>query len=132
MISAIHHIGIAVHDLEEARHFWGEVLGLEEVARPKAIEKYTSAWYQIGDAQFHVVENKEFVAPKGELIPHIAVAVRREAFDGVAERVREAGVRIGFGPAAGLDGLYRLVVDDATGNRVEITAVEDEATSSGV
>ena len=95
MIHAIHHIGIAVHDLEAAKRFWGGALGLEEVKRPKAIEKYTSAWYQVGGAQLHVIENKDFVPPKGELIPHVAVAVKREEFDAVVERVRRAGFDFG-------------------------------------
>ncbi len=129
MIRACHHIGIAVHDLEAAKRFWGDALGLEELERPKAIRHFTSAWYQLGVSELHVFQNEDFVPSTDDLAPHLAVAVRNEDFEAVVERVRKAGFEFGFGPAEGPDGILRAVTSDPTGNRVEITVGELRQTS---
>ena len=50
-ITACHHIAVCVHDIDEARHFYGELLALVELERPPEIAKhFRSAWYQIGSA----------------------------------------------------------------------------------
>ena len=129
MIRACHHIAIAVKDLAAAKRFWGEALGLEELKRPKEIEHFTSAWYQLGISELHVVENADFEPLQGPLAPHIAVAVREDDFEAAVARVREAGFEFGFGPAHGPDGILRAVTQDPTGNTVEITVAELRQTS---
>lgn len=128
-LRACHHIGVAVHDLPTARHFWGEALGLEELERPPEIQHFPSVWYRLGITELHVVENKEFVPNRDQLAPHIAMAVRPEDLEAVVERVKAAGYAFLFGPAKGPDGILRAVVDDPTGNRIELTTGEMRRTS---
>lgn len=71
------HTAILVSDLEQAEHFYGQVLGLSKVERTL---NYPGAWYQIGNFQIHLI-----VAPtaptdlqnpeKWGRNPHIAFAV---------------------------------------------------------
>lgn len=46
------HVSMLVSDLEEARHFYGTVLGLTEVERPLS---FPGTWYQLGDFQLHLI-----------------------------------------------------------------------------
>ena len=52
----IHHIQIFVpREAEEAsKHFYSEVMGLEEITKPAAFGKHGGAWYQHGPNQLHL------------------------------------------------------------------------------
>lgn len=50
---SIHHVSLAVTDLERAKNFYGEILGLEEIERPPF--DFQGAWYQIGNQQLHLI-----------------------------------------------------------------------------
>ena len=49
----IHHISLSVTDLEQSGHFYGAILGLEEINRPDF--DFPGAWYKIGDQQLHLI-----------------------------------------------------------------------------
>ena len=110
-----------MHDIDVARPFYGEVLGLEEVPRPAEIaERFRSAWYRIGSAELHVVENPEFSPLDSPLGPHLAVVT--DDFQATVARVEAMGQPFRFGPGEGPDGVLRAVVTDPTGNVFEITS----------
>lgn len=54
---SIHHVSLAVTDLEKAKEFYGEVLGLQEIKRPPF--DFPGAWYQIGNQQLHLIVNED-------------------------------------------------------------------------
>jgi catechol 2,3-dioxygenase-like lactoylglutathione lyase family enzyme len=119
-ITACHHMAICAHDIDAARHFYGEVLSLRELERPPEIaSKFRSAWYQIGSAELHVVENKAFEPLDSPLAPHIAVVTND--FPALTAQIEERGGSFKFGPGKGPDGIQRAVIADPTGNTVEIT-----------
>lgn len=120
-ITGCHHLAVCVHDIDEARRFYGEILLLEEVERPPEIAaKFRSAWYRIGPSELHVVENTAFQPLDSPLAPHIAVVTND--FDALTDQVVERGGEFRFGPGPGPDGIRRAVIADPTGNTVEITA----------
>lgn len=44
---------------EEARKFYGDILGLEEIEKPTQLRKNGGLWYKIGDIQLHLgIEEK--------------------------------------------------------------------------
>lgn len=119
-ITACHHLAICAHDIDAARAFYGELLGLEELERPPEIAKnFRSAWYRLGISEMHVVENPDFEPLDSPLGPHIAVVT--SDFDAFTQAVAERGGKFRFGPAAGPDGVLRAIVKDPTGNTIEIT-----------
>lgn len=71
------HTAVLVSDLEQAEHFYSNILRLSKVERTL---KYPGAWYQVGDFQIHLI-----VAPttptepqnpeKWGRNPHIALSV---------------------------------------------------------
>ncbi len=118
-IIGLQHLAINVNDLDAARAFYGEVLGLAELPRPAAVaEQFRSIWYLLGNAELHVVENPDFKPLKSPLGPHFAISC--DDFTRVCERIAAQWDDVLFGPAKGMDGIGRLVVRDPTGNMVEV------------
>jgi catechol 2,3-dioxygenase-like lactoylglutathione lyase family enzyme len=119
-IDACHHVAVVVRDAAAARAFYGETLGLEELARPAEVaEKFAGAWYRLGASELHVFEQPDFEPPAGAIGPHIAF--HTADFDATVEQLRGRGCAFAFGPGRGTDGIARAIVRDPTGNVVEIT-----------
>ena len=53
----LHHVSFASKDLSASRAFFGGVLGLQEIERPSF--GFSGAWYQLGDQQLHIIENRD-------------------------------------------------------------------------
>ncbi|TYS68278.1 glyoxalase [Sutcliffiella horikoshii] len=56
-ISDLHHVSLAVNNIVKAKHFYGTLLGFPELKRPDF--DFPGAWYQVGNAQLHLIENKQ-------------------------------------------------------------------------
>jgi len=52
-----HHVSLSVTDIEKSKHFYGTVLGFPEIERPDF--DFPGAWYQVGTAQLHLIQNSE-------------------------------------------------------------------------
>ncbi|MCG1022919.1 VOC family protein [Sutcliffiella horikoshii] len=63
-ISDMHHVSLAVKDVKEAKHFYGTLLGLPELERPDF--DFPGAWYQVGNSQLHLIQNKQAETLRGE------------------------------------------------------------------
>jgi methylmalonyl-CoA/ethylmalonyl-CoA epimerase len=100
MIRKIHHLAIAVSDLEEAAGHFGAVLGLEEVHREVVAEqKVRTVSFRVGESTIELVCPTEpespvgkFIAAKGEGIHHIAVEV--EDIESELRAMKEKGVKL--------------------------------------
>lgn len=54
LVSGFHHVSLAVTDLERARRFYRDVLGLAELARPAF--DFAGAWFDLGEGrQLHLI-----------------------------------------------------------------------------
>lgn len=98
---------------EDARAFYGRLLGLREIEKPKALQESGGLWYEVADVQLHVgVE--EPVAP----------SKRHPAFDvedakGVRRYLEAAGVRTR--DERDIPGVvHRFSLFDPFGNRIEL------------
>lgn len=52
MKSYLHHILVAVDDLDRSRHFYSKVLELEEIERPPF--NFPGLWFRFGEAEQHL------------------------------------------------------------------------------
>lgn len=97
---------------EEARAFYGGLLGLEEIEKPRELRERGGLWFNVADIQLHVgVE--ETVAPSKR---HPAFEV--EGIEGVRKYLEQNGVRTRDEPR--LPGVARFFFFDPFGNRIEL------------
>jgi glyoxylase I family protein len=113
-----HHVSFCVTDLERARRFYGDVLGLAEIPRPDL--GLPGAWYRVGDTELHLI-----VAPAGAdtgtppqrlspLADHAAFAI--PDYDEAVAHLHAAGVPV-FGTRSELGQLW---VQDPDGHVLEL------------
>jgi len=96
----IEHIGIAVDNLEEARTYYEEVLGLECYGIEEVPDqKVKTAFYQVGETKIELLESTDpegpigkYVAKKGPGIHHLAFAV--DDAGKALQEAEEKGVRL--------------------------------------
>ena len=120
MIDGIDHVAVAAPpgSEEEARRFYGGVLGLEELPKPETQTKYGGAWFACGGQQLHIGIEPEF-APAHRAHPAFSVD-GAERLAAVAARLTAAGVAVAWDQE--LPGTSRFYASDPWGNRLEFTA----------
>jgi glyoxylase I family protein len=124
--TGIHHVSLIVTDLERAKHFYGRVIGFEEIERPNFDTR--GAWYQIGNTQLHLIVYQEGRTLRGTIEldssdGHFAIRVKDiEAF---IKRMEDHNVSMLTIPsnAAGWTQVY---VSDPDGNLIEFNYHPDE------
>ncbi len=100
----------------EARRFYGEVLGLLELAKPEPLRRRGGVWFALGpEHQLHVGIQQPF-APS--LKAHPALRVAGGTLDGLAARLSSAGSDVVWDEA--LPGSRRFYTADPWGNRLEL------------
>jgi glyoxylase I family protein len=57
-IRSLDHASMYVKDVEKSRYFYGQVLGMQEVARPSSF-KFPGAWFRKGNAEIHLIGEDE-------------------------------------------------------------------------
>ena len=102
----------------EARRFYGELLGLDELPKPEVLAGRGGAWFTCGPQQLHVGIAEDFAAARKA---HPALRVTDVAeLERLAERLEYAGVEVRWDQD--LAGARRFYADDPWGNRVELMA----------
>ena len=117
MLLGIDHVQVAAPagSEDEARRFYGELLGLPELAKPPALQARGGVWFACGAHQLHVGISEPF-APADKA--HPALQVRLAELDGLAARLTEAGAPVRWDDA--IPGTRRFYTADPWGNRIEL------------
>lgn len=102
---------------DEARRFFGEVLGLREIEKPSSLAARGGAWFEAGNQQIHVGVEERF-APASKA--HPALLVEPSRLDDVATRLAQEGAPVTWDNE--LAPLRRFYTADPWGNRVELIA----------
>jgi catechol 2,3-dioxygenase-like lactoylglutathione lyase family enzyme len=98
---------------EEARSFYGGLLGMEELPKPEAIRGRGGCWFRAGAQELHVGVEDPF-APARKAHPGLVVS------DLEAIRARLAAAGAAFAEDTNIAGVDRLFVSDPFGNRLEL------------
>jgi catechol 2,3-dioxygenase-like lactoylglutathione lyase family enzyme len=101
----------------EARRFYGDVLGLPEVAKPRSLEGRGGVWFSLGKQQLHIGVEEPFSPARKA---HPALRVEPTELDALAKRLASAGARVAWDDL--LPGVRRFYTEDPWGNRVELLA----------
>lgn len=105
----------------DARHFYGELLGLQEVNKPEALRARGGAWFAVGPQQLHVGVEERFIPARKA---HPALRIARERLDELAGRLQGSGARVVWDEV--LPGVRRFFTEDPWGNRLELSADRDQ------
>ena len=108
---------------DDARRFYGRLLGLEELDRPARLAVRGGVWFRLGADELHVGVADDFTpATKA----HPALRVRSiEALEEVAARLRDAGVDVTWADPHEIPGTSRFHLRDPWGNRLELVVREN-------
>jgi glyoxylase I family protein len=122
-IESLHHVAVCVTDIDRAKQFYGEVLGLKELPRPPF--DFGGAWYALGDAQeLHLIvhpptltmrRTTDIDAKDGHL------AIRVSSYQETLEHLRRHGIECLDRPR-NLTPWPQIYVTDPDGNVIEFNA----------
>ncbi|MDA1000024.1 MAG: VOC family protein, partial [bacterium] len=120
MLEGMHHISVAVDDLEEARDFYAGLLELAEIERPPLPNP--GYWFQAGACQLHLTERPP--EARGGVVPGTGAGETHFAFaakdvEPVKRRLETAGVEVRDGINSAI-GLRQLFFRDPSRNLVEV------------
>jgi catechol 2,3-dioxygenase-like lactoylglutathione lyase family enzyme len=96
---------------DEAREFYGNILGLEEIEKPEVLKPDGGLWYRVADIQLHI--GVEEALPPSKRHPAFEV----ENLESVKAYLRERGVKTKDAPS--VPGFDRFSLYDPFGNRIE-------------
>jgi catechol 2,3-dioxygenase-like lactoylglutathione lyase family enzyme len=112
-LTSIDHVSVVITDLERSRHFYRDVLGLTEIAKPKTFD-FKVLWFDLGGGQtLHMLlkDDQDTISPRHFCLRVADARSAREYF-------RRGGVSIlETTPIPGAD---RFFIADPDGNRIEI------------
>lgn len=111
----VHHVSINVDDVDAARRFYVDVLGLTERTDRPAFA-FDGAWLDLGLQQVHLID----APPPAELGQHFAIAVGD--LEAVVAELRAKGVEVTDPKAVGAR--RQSFLHDPCGNLVELQAGE--------
>ncbi len=99
-----------------ARHFYGAVLGLNEIPVPASLAAYDLIWYRLGDDELHLVGRE---TQPGEAGQHLCIEVDEVA--ALRDYLTAAGVPITDDPE--IPNRPRFFCRDPFGNAIEFTSI---------
>jgi catechol 2,3-dioxygenase-like lactoylglutathione lyase family enzyme len=103
-----------------ARHFFTDLLGFEELEKPKPLRARGGAWFALGDRQLHVGVDPDFRPARKA---HAALRLPASELDALAARLAASDFPVTWDDT--LPGERRFYSEDPWGNRVEfLTAIE--------
>jgi catechol 2,3-dioxygenase-like lactoylglutathione lyase family enzyme len=111
-ITQIDHVSVLVTDLGRARHFYRDILGLKEIAKPKTFD-FKVLWFDLGNQQLHLLQK---AMPDTRSPRHFALRVP----DARAARGHFHGHGVETLETTPIPLCDRFFVFDADGNRIEI------------
>lgn len=115
--TALDHVQLAMPDGEEekARHFYCEILGMQEIPKPPALTLRGGCWFKSGDVQIHLGVESDF-HPARKAHP----ALRCADYDVLIAKLSAAQILVK--ESNDIPGLRRCHLHDSFGNRLELIA----------
>ncbi|MGH9639457.1 MAG: VOC family protein [Candidatus Acidiferrales bacterium] len=118
LIADIDHVQIAAPRgcEEQAREFFGRLLGMQEIEKPERLKSRGGCWFQAGTRQLHIGVEEHF-RPATKAHPAFAVA----DIDAVFVALQGAGAKCNWDEPLG--NIRRFYASDPWGNRLEFTEI---------
>jgi catechol 2,3-dioxygenase-like lactoylglutathione lyase family enzyme len=121
-ITGLDHVQIAAPPgcEDDARRFFGDLLGLPELEKPPLLAVRGGCWFRAGAHELHVGVADPFV-PASKAHPALRLETEID-LQALATRLQAAGIAVTWADPAEIRGVERFHVADPWGNRLEFTA----------
>ena len=121
-VVALDHVQVAApaECEDDARRFYGGLLGLEEIPKPPLLSPRGGVWFRVGTHELHVGVAEPF-APATKAHPCFLVH-SVGALERLAAEVERSGSAVRWADPEEIPGSTRFFVDDPWGNRIEVIA----------
>ncbi len=118
MVRRLQHVSIPRPrgSADQARRFYGDVLGLEETPVPDTLAHLDLVWYRLGDDELHLFGSDHGI---GNTAQHFCIQV--DDVDAFRQRLTAADVEIGEEPE--IRNRPRFSFRDPFGNLIEATSI---------
>ena len=111
LLAGVHHVSINVSDVDAAKAFYVDLLGMTVLPRPDM--GFAGAWLGTGEQELHLLGIESTAPPKEQ---HFALAVTD--LSALRQRLLDAGVKVSE-PAEIPDVCLQSFAHDPSGNMVE-------------
>jgi catechol 2,3-dioxygenase-like lactoylglutathione lyase family enzyme len=113
-LAKLHHVQLAIPAGSEdaCRRFWGDTLGMTELAKPPALAARGGCWFGGGGVEIHLGVESDF-GPARKAHPGILVSGLKD----LAARLESAGIPVKWDDE--MPGYERFYAADPFGNRLE-------------
>jgi len=110
--SGLDHCSVIITDVGRSRRFYGQLLGLREIRRPKTFD-FVALWYDLGGQHIHLLlkDKPDSLSPR-----HMALKVR----DAAAARAYFRARGVPIQETVAIPGADRFFIADPDGNRIEL------------
>jgi glyoxylase I family protein len=111
-VFAIDHCSVLITDVDRSRAFYGDILGLKEIPRPRTFD-FVVLWYDLGNQHVHLLlkDKPDTSSPRHFALRVSDIAGARNHFKGHGIPIQET---------TPIPGAERFFVHDPDGNRIEI------------
>ncbi|MGM7719953.1 VOC family protein [Metabacillus sp. Hm71] len=125
-VESIHHVSLSVTNLEKAKHFYGSMLGFQELERPDF--DFPGAWYQVGNQQLHLIVQQESSTIRSH--PEINTkdghfAIRVKNYEKTLEHLKSLGIKIVEKPNS-ISGFAQIFCMDPDLNLIEFNVDQQD------
>jgi glyoxylase I family protein len=117
-VQRIEHVALTVTDVARAKHFYGQILNLAEIPRPKSFD-FPGAWYRNGAADLHIIARQEADAQSRR---HVAFYVAD--IQTAAKVLQQNGYPVLWEQKYKIEKIDRFFTQDPDQNRIEIMGPE--------
>jgi catechol 2,3-dioxygenase-like lactoylglutathione lyase family enzyme len=111
-VTQIDHVSVLITDVARSRRFYGELIGLTEISKPRTFD-FTVIWYDLGNQHLHLLlkDRPDPISPRHFALRVADAKVARAYFQAHGVPTQETT------PIPGAD---RFFIADPDGNRIEI------------
>lgn len=97
---------------EQARRFYGDLLGLKEIPKPENLQRRGGCWFICGSQEIHIGVQESFL-PAKKAHPGLVVENLQELRGSLQK------LKVTIKEEAPIEGRKRFFADDPFGNRIE-------------
>jgi glyoxylase I family protein len=111
-VTNIDHLSVLITDVQRSRHFYRDLLGLREIAKPRTFD-FVALWFDLGNQQLHLLQK-----PQADTLSPRHFALRVKDVRAAREHFQAHGVP--FDETTPIPHCDRFFIKDPDGNRIEI------------